>query len=114
MGPVSVHAATLATSNNVVVQVNAVLGPATRTHTIYEHIEVVVHPLGVHLTEAVATPFWVGDFCSHFCILLLDFGDWNSLHDQLTIPDPRIGYGTIIIILRSSQQNPTLPGGNVT
>ena len=41
-------------------QVNAVLGPATRTHTIYEHIEVVVHPLGVHLTEAVATAFWVG------------------------------------------------------
>ena len=40
-------------------QVNAVLGPATRTHTIYEHIEVVVHPLGVHLTEAVATAFWV-------------------------------------------------------
>ena len=50
------------------VQVNAVLGPATRTHTIYEHIEVVVHPLGVHLTEAVATPFWVGDFCSPFTI----------------------------------------------
>ena len=41
------------------VQVNAVLGPATRTHTIYEHIEVVVHPLGVHLTEAVAAAFWV-------------------------------------------------------
>lgn len=40
-------------------QVNAVLGPATRTHTIYEHIEMVVHPLGVHLTEAVATAFWV-------------------------------------------------------
>ena len=35
------------------------LGPATRTHTIYEHIEVVVHPLGVHLTEAVAASFWV-------------------------------------------------------
>ena len=38
------------------------LGPATRTHTIYEHIEVVVHPLGVHLTEAVAAAFWVSAY----------------------------------------------------
>lgn len=51
----------------MLLQVNAVLGPATRTHTIYEHIEVVVHPLGVHLTEAVATPFWVGNCCSPLC-----------------------------------------------
>lgn len=46
-------------THDALVQVNAVLGPATRTHTIYEHIEVVVHPLGVHLTEAVAASFWV-------------------------------------------------------
>jgi hypothetical protein len=46
-------------SRDALVRVNAVLGPATRSHTIYEHIEVVVHPLGVHLNEAVAQSFWV-------------------------------------------------------
>ena len=46
-------------SRDALLRVNAVLGPATRTHTIYEHIEVVVHPLGVHLNEAVASAFWV-------------------------------------------------------
>ncbi len=46
-------------SRDALLRVNAVLGPATRTHTIYEHIELVVHPLGVHLNEAVASAFWV-------------------------------------------------------
>ncbi len=46
-------------SRDALLRVNAVLGPATRTHIIYEHIEVVVHPLGVHLNEAVAQSFWV-------------------------------------------------------
>ncbi len=46
-------------SRDALLRVNAVLGPATRTHTIYEHIELVVHPLGVHLNEAIASSFWV-------------------------------------------------------
>ena len=44
---------------DALVRVNAVLGPPTRTHTVYEHLDVMTHPLGVHLNEAVATSFWV-------------------------------------------------------
>jgi len=39
--------------------VTAVLGAPTRSHTVYEHLELSVHPLGVHLHEALATAFWV-------------------------------------------------------
>ena len=46
-------------ARDALLRVNAVLGPATRAPTGYEHIEVVVHPLGVHLNEAVAAAFWV-------------------------------------------------------
>jgi hypothetical protein len=46
-------------ARDALLRVNAVLGPATRSHTVYEHIEMVVHPLGVHLNEAVAAAFWV-------------------------------------------------------
>lgn len=56
-------------SRDALLRVNAVLGPATRTHTIYEHIEVVVHPLGVHLNEAVAQSFWVSAQHSAFVLL---------------------------------------------
>ncbi len=82
---VSSRSASVPVSNSVLVQVNAVLGPATRTHTIYEHIEVVVHPLGVHLTEAVATPFWVGD-CTQLPVQLAWLSEYwrmRSLHEQL-------------------------------
>ena len=40
-------------------RVTAVLGTPTRSHTVYEHLELSVHPLGVHLHEALATAFWV-------------------------------------------------------
>ncbi|KAK9827699.1 hypothetical protein WJX81_001629 [Elliptochloris bilobata] len=39
-------------------RVNAVLGVPTASHTVYEHLELSVHPLGVHLHEALATSFW--------------------------------------------------------
>ena len=44
---------------DALLRVNAVLGPPTRTHTVYEHVDVMVHPLGVHMVESVATRFWV-------------------------------------------------------
>ena len=44
---------------DALLRVNAVLGAPTRTHTVYEHVDVMVHPLGVHLVESVATRFWV-------------------------------------------------------
>lgn len=31
----------------------------TRTHTVYKHLEVMVHPLGINLTEGVAKRIWV-------------------------------------------------------
>lgn len=44
-------------------RVNAVLGMPTASHTVYEHLELLVHPLGVHLHEALATAFWVRMLC---------------------------------------------------
>lgn len=44
---------------DALLRVNAVLKPPTPTHTVYEHVDVMVHPLGVHLVEAVASRFWV-------------------------------------------------------
>lgn len=44
---------------DALLRVNAVLGPPTRTHTVYEHVDVMVHPLGVNLVESIASSFWV-------------------------------------------------------
>lgn len=38
---------------------NAKLGTSTGTHHIYEHLDVMVHPLGVHLSETMGRNFWV-------------------------------------------------------
>ena len=38
---------------------NAKLGASTSTHHIYEHLDVMVHPLGVHLSETMGRNFWV-------------------------------------------------------
>lgn len=40
-------------------RITARLGEPTTTHTIYEHVDVLIHPLGVHLTEGVAMEVWV-------------------------------------------------------
>ena len=40
-------------------RVTAVVGMPTIDHNVYESVDVAVHPLGVHLTEQVATAFWV-------------------------------------------------------
>ena len=45
---------------DALLRVNAVLGPPTRTHTVYEHLDVMVHPLGINLVESIAQSFWVG------------------------------------------------------
>ncbi len=44
---------------DALLRVNAVLGAPTRTHTVYEHVDVMVHPLGVNLVESIASSFWV-------------------------------------------------------
>ena len=44
---------------DALLRVNAVLGPPTRTHTVFEHLDVMVHPLGIHLVEPIAQSFWV-------------------------------------------------------
>jgi hypothetical protein len=46
-------------ANDAMIRVNAKVGTPTRSHAVYEHMEVLVHPLGVHLSEGVATSFWV-------------------------------------------------------
>ena len=38
---------------------NAVLGAPTDNHVIYDHLDVMVHPLGIHLNEHFANAFWV-------------------------------------------------------
>lgn len=43
----------------VQVRVTILVGAPTTTHTVYESVDVMVHPLGVHLTEAVASSIWV-------------------------------------------------------
>ena len=43
----------------VQVRVTILVGTPTTTHTVYESVDVMVHPLGVHLTEAVASSIWV-------------------------------------------------------
>lgn len=30
-----------------------------QTHIIYDHLDVIVHPLAFHLTEGLAVAFWV-------------------------------------------------------
>ena len=47
---------------DALLRVNAVLGAPTRTHTVYEHVDVMVHPLGVNLVESIASSFWVWFF----------------------------------------------------
>jgi hypothetical protein len=44
---------------DALLRVNAVLGPPTRCQTVYEHVDVMFHPLGVHLVESIAQAFWV-------------------------------------------------------
>lgn len=46
-------------ANDAMLLVKARLGPPTRSHTVYDHMEVLLHPLGVHLTDSIATTFWV-------------------------------------------------------
>ncbi|KAK9806263.1 hypothetical protein WJX72_007766 [[Myrmecia] bisecta] len=43
---------------DALLRVYAVVGVPTPTHSIYEHVDVMVHPLGVHLTEGVANTCW--------------------------------------------------------
>ena len=43
---------------------NAKLGTSDSTHHIYEHLDVMVHPLGVHLTEVMGRNFWVRLICT--------------------------------------------------
>ena len=52
----------------VQVRVTILVGAPTTTHTVYESVDVMVHPLGVHLTEAVASSIWVS-CCSTKCLL---------------------------------------------
>ena len=33
--------------------------PLAQTHTVYEHLDVTVHPIAFHLTEQLAVGFWV-------------------------------------------------------
>ena len=40
-------------------QVRAMLGTPTRDHVVYEHVDVLLHPLAVHLSDAIASSFWV-------------------------------------------------------
>ncbi|GAB4818387.1 hypothetical protein N2152v2_005433 [Parachlorella kessleri] len=40
------------------VRVNATMGVPTKTHIVYDLLDVTVHPLGLHLTEAIAVKFW--------------------------------------------------------
>lgn len=51
---------------DALLRVNAVLAPPTRSQTVYEHVDVMFHPLGVHLVESIAQAFWV-------CLSLLNF-----------------------------------------
>ena len=44
---------------DALLRATAVLGAPTRTHTVYEHVDVMVHPLGVNLVESIAQSFWV-------------------------------------------------------
>ena len=39
--------------------VQARLGTPEPNLTVYDHLDLLVHPLGAHLTERVATQFWV-------------------------------------------------------
>lgn len=41
-------------------RVQAKLGTPTADFSIYDHMDVMVHPLGVHLTEKFASQLWVG------------------------------------------------------
>lgn len=45
-------------------RITAKLGEPTDTHTIYEHVDVLIHPLGVHLNEGIAVEVWVRHYPS--------------------------------------------------
>ena len=46
-------------TRDALIRVQARLGTPEPMLTIYDHLDILVHPLGVHLTERVATQFWV-------------------------------------------------------
>ena len=58
---------------------NAKLGTSTPTHYIYEHLDVMVHPLGVHLTETMGRNFWVRPAFRVILTLRQDFGGMCAL-----------------------------------
>eukprot|EP00884_Botryococcus_braunii_P017348 jgi/Botrbrau1/4297/Bobra.0390s0036.1 len=45
-------------ANDAMLLVKGKLGVPTRSHAVYDHMEVLLHPLGVHLTDSIATTFW--------------------------------------------------------
>lgn len=46
-------------TRDALIRVQARLGTPEPMLTVYDHLDILVHPLGVHLTERVATQFWV-------------------------------------------------------
>lgn len=46
-------------ARDALLHVQAKLGSPTPDFAIYEHMDVMVHPLGVHLTEKFASQIWV-------------------------------------------------------
>ena len=50
-------------ARDALIRVQARVGTPELACVIYEHLEILVHPLGVHLTERVASQFWVRTWC---------------------------------------------------
>ena len=49
-------------ARDAVLRVQARLGIPTSQFAIWEHMDVMVHPLGVHLTDKFGTQIWVWPF----------------------------------------------------
>ena len=43
----------------VQVRVNAVLGVPTEDHTVYENLDLMVHPMRVHINDTLLSNLWV-------------------------------------------------------
>ena len=41
------------------VRVNAVMGVPTEQHTIYENLDLLVHPVRLHIHDALLSKLWV-------------------------------------------------------
>lgn len=52
-------------------RITAKLGEPSDTHTIYEHVDVLIHPLGVHLNEGIAVEVWVRVYLAAWWFSLL-------------------------------------------